>query len=275
MSRRGVPHLYIPNTSKSPTCGPGAAPDVELLALERSLVLHCFRLAGLERRLSKRIRRQPGGAALRQVERERQRLARELHTGVGQMLAAVRLQAEVVASQYKDPPPAVQQAIDRIARLAQDALEQVRAVSHRLHPPEWQRLTLGDAIRQLWDLSGIPEKFEAVLRIETPPQEPVLEIKTLAYRAVQEALSNLVRYAQATRVEVSLDYFGQRLILMVRDNGIGFDVAGRLAAQPSLATGIGLRSIREQAAAIGGNLRIESGPGGTTLELSAPIAIAL
>lgn len=125
-------------------------------------------------------------------------------------------------------------------------------------------------MRQLWDLSGIPQKFDASLRIEPLPREPGLELKIVTYRAAQEAFSNLTQHAQATRVEASLETRGGSLVLTVRDNGAGFDAARLLAAPASLASGIGLRSIREQAAGLGARIDIRSGPAGTTLEFSAP-----
>jgi signal transduction histidine kinase len=204
------------------------------------------------------------------VELERQRLGRDLHTGVGQLLTAIRLQTESIEMQLPEAPPLVRQALQRISTLVRDALEQVRALSNRLHPPEWQRLTIGEALRQLWDLSGIPQKFDASLRIEPLPREPGLELKIVTYRAAQEAFSNLTQHAQATRVEASLETRGGSLVLTVRDNGAGFDAARLFAAPASLASGIGLRSIREQAAGLGGRIDIRSGPAGTTLEFSAP-----
>jgi two-component system NarL family sensor kinase len=187
-------------------------------------------------------------------------------------LAAIRLQLEVVASQLPHPPELVAKALERIATLASDALEQVRSISHRLHPPEWQRLTLEAAISQLWEYSGIPERFQASLRIEPLPREPEQEIKVVIYRGAQEALANMARHARATKIEVVLEARGGQISLRMEDNGIGFDVAKLLAAPASVASGIGLRSIREQAAALGGRLEITSGPGGTKLELIAPFA---
>ncbi len=246
-----------------------------LLQLESSLLRHYLRLQLAERDLSsfaRDRRRGMGRGAVRQIDLERQRLGRELHTGVGQMLAAIRLQLEIVAAHLLDPPALVQQALDRISTLANDALEQVRSVSARLHPPEWQRLTLADAIQQLWDISGIPQRFEASLRIQPLPHEPDLEVKVLLYRAAQEALSNVARHARATRVEAALETRDDCAILTVRDDGVGFDVAGLLRGPASVASGIGLRSIREQAAALGGRSEIQSGPAGTTLVVSVPFS---
>ena len=252
-----------------------AAVSAGLLHLESSLLRHYLRLQLAERDLSSLARdrrRGIGRGAVRQIDLERQRLGRELHTGVGQMLAAIRLQLEIVAAHLLDPPGLVQQALDRISTLANDALEQVRSVSARLHPPEWQRLTLADALQQLWDLSGIPQRFEASFRIQRLPHEPDLEVKVLLYRAAQEALSNVARHARATRVEAALETRDDCAILTIRDDGVGFDVAGLLRGPASVASGIGLRSIREQAAALGGRSEIQSGPTGTTLVVSVPFS---
>ena len=253
----------------------GREQTAALLGLETSLLRHCLRLQCAERDLSafaRQRRRGSGRGAVRQIELERQRLGRELHTGLGQMLAAIRLQLEIVAALLPDPPSLAQQALSRISTLANEALEQVRSVSGRLHPPEWQRLTLEAALQQLWDLSGIPHRLEASLRIQPLPREPDLEIKVLMYRAAQEALSNVARHARATRVDVVLETRDDCLILTIRDDGVGFDVAGLLRGPASVASGIGLRSIREQAAALGGKLEIESGPSGTTLVVSVPFS---
>jgi two-component system NarL family sensor kinase len=206
------------------------------------------------------------------MELERRRLGRELHTGAGQMLAAIRLQLELIASQLPEPPAAIHDALERISLLAEDTLEQLRSISRRLHPPEWQRLTLDQAIHQLWELSGIPQRFEVHLHLDPLPVEPDLEVKVLLYRATQEALSNLVRHAKASRVEASLTVLGDRLILMIRDNGVGFDVGPLLRGPADVASGIGLRSIREQAEVLGGKMTIESGPSGTTLVVSVTVS---
>jgi len=246
-----------------------------LLRLENSLLRHCLRLQRAERYLSTFVwqRRRGGGrAAVRQIELERQRLGRELHTGLGQMLAAIRLQLEIVATLLPDPPALVQQALSRISTLANEALEQVRSVSGRLYPPEWQRLTLAAALEQLWNISGIPQRFEASLRIQPLPHEPDLEVKVLIYRAAQEALSNVARHARATRVDAALETRDNCVILIIGDDGVGFDVDGLLRRPAGVASGIGLRSIREQAAALGGKLEIESGPAGTRLLVSVPLS---
>jgi signal transduction histidine kinase len=233
---------------------------------ERSLV------SGAAARAARGMRHKPAGiGAQRQLELERQRLGRELHTGVGQLLTAMRLQLEAISQQLPEPPEAVRHSLEHLSLLLGEATEQVRGVSKRLHPPEWQRLTIEEAIRQLWELSGIPQSTQASLRIEPLPKQPDLPIKILVYRTAQEALSNLTRHARATRVDAALESRDGRVYFEIRDNGVGYDVAALRTAPASLASGIGLRSMQELAASLESTLEVESGTVGTTLILSAPL----
>ena len=129
---------------------------------------------------------------------------------------------------------------------------------------------LESAIRQLWETSGVPQRFEASLQIQALPREPHLEVKVLIYRALQEALNNLVRHSLATSIDATLEVCAGQLVLSVRDDGVGFDAERLFAAPANVAAGIGLRSIREAAEALGGKLDVESGVQGTKLLVSVP-----
>jgi two-component system NarL family sensor kinase len=237
-------------------------------ALYRRLTGRFLRLLGLRRR------RKCGSTVVRQIEMERQRLGRELHTGVGQMLVAIHLQLEVISAELPSTPANVGLALHSISILAAESLALVRDISRRLHPPEWQRLTLESAIRQLWEISGVPQRFEASLQIHPLPWEPSVEAKVLIYRGLQEALSNLVRHSRATRVDVALEVSGGQLVLSISDNGVGFDAQRAFSAPASLASGIGLRSIRETAQELGGTLEVKSGANGTKLVVTvAPFPV--
>jgi signal transduction histidine kinase len=248
---------------------------IDNVGIEDRIVRNHRRLQRAERELSALVRGRSNptrGKVVRQMELERQRLGRELHTSVGQMLAAIRLQLDVVAAQMPAPGEAVQRALDAIGRLAGDALEQVRGISRRLHPPEWQRLTLEAALSQLWDVTGIPHRFQTLLNIRPLPHEPAHEVKVLFYRAAQEALANIARHSGATRVEMELEAKDETIVLTIRDDGRGFDPCTVAAAPASIESGLGLRSIREEAADLGAILEIKSGVGGTTLSVMAPFA---
>ncbi len=241
-------------------------------ALSEKLLTGYFRLEDAERKLAAKLAAAPrNGAprrsapALRQVERERQRLGSELHTGVGQLLAAIGTQLDAIEEELSNPAAAVRESLDRIGWLSQEALRQVRGISSRLYPPEWQRLTLEAALRQLWESSGMERQFDGALRLETLEREPSLEIKTLIYRAAQEGLSNVARHSRATRVQMTLETWTARIVLTVRDNGRGFP-----ALSAAADAGLGLRSLRDAAAEAGARVSIESAPGSTALRVWSP-----
>lgn len=243
----------------------------DLLRLQSSLFERYVRLQTAERTLSRAVaRRRRNFSPLRQVELERQRLGRELHTDVGQLLTSIHLQAELIAALYPDSNPGLHTALNTIVDLSDAAIERVRSISKRLHPPAWLALTLESAIQQLWDLSGVAQRFDARLSIEALTRQPGLDAKVLLYRAAQEALSNVIRHSGATRVRASLTTRGSNAVLCFDDNGIGFD-SQLLSAAPDLASGIGLRAIREQAEALGGTLRLQNGTGGAQFEVTVPL----
>jgi signal transduction histidine kinase len=251
--------------------GTASQQPAALRQLEQKLLSNYFRLLRIERRLSeKAARKRPGAGqvAIRQVEVERRRIASELHTGVGQMLAAMRMQLELVTSNLNDPPEVVRQALANLSALSAGALDQVRSVSRRLHPPDWQRLTIVEALRQLWMVSGVPLSFDARLDLAPLAEEPALEIKTLIYRTAQEGLSNIAAHSQARKVAMSLESHGDTLTLTLQDDGVGFDATSLVSTPSNLAAGIGLQTLAEQASAAGAKLQIESGPNGTKLILT-------
>jgi signal transduction histidine kinase len=240
------------------------APD----GLGEGLLAHYFRLEKAERKLAAATRGLRAGrraTALHQIERERQRLGRELHTGVGQMLAAIRLQLEAVAAQMPNPAEAVQQALGRIDWLSQEALQQVRGISRRLYPPEWQKLSIEEALQQLWEVSGIAQRLDGRLSLERLPREPAHEIKVLIYRTAQEALSNIARHSSASHAQMTLETKSDKIVLTVHDDGPGFDLGA-----PGAKGGLGLRSMRDAAAEAGARLEVESAFGSTTLRVYAP-----
>jgi two-component system, NarL family, sensor kinase len=276
-SLTGFPGRHQPGWSDAYHPSPAEARTDEaassLIQLEQRLLERYWRLLAAERRLAagvQRSRQDVGRRVIRQIERERQRLGRELHTEVGQMLAAIRIQVEMVDPELAGTPASVREAMQKISALANDALERVRQISHRIHPPEWQRLRLEEALAQLWERSGMDRRFEGGRNIQELPADPPVEVKSLIFRAAQEGIANIMRHAGARRVDLTLSYSGTALVLGVRDDGVGFDIARTVAAPASLTSGLGLRSLREEAAELNGKLSITTGPLGTTLEISVP-----
>jgi two-component system, NarL family, sensor kinase len=204
------------------------------------------------------------------VEAERQRLGRELHTGVGQSLAGIQVHVSILDSALPNPAASVRRSLDQISALAGTALEQVRGVSRRLYVPAWQAHSLVDALRKLWEASGISEKFEATLDLHELSAEPLPEVRRAIYLVAQEGISNAIQHADARRVRLSLREEGGRVTLEVADDGSGFRPRTD-PERPGASAGIGLRSMRDLARQLGGDLRAQSTAEGAKLTISFPV----
>ena len=174
---------------------------------------------------------------------------------------------ELIERKAPDLPAEIRGYLERIADLARAAGAEVRAVSHKHHPLDWQALGLLEALQKLWNESGIPDRFQGSLIL--PPtlhSEPSLAARVALYRIAQESLSNIIRHAGATRVSLALRETEGWIFMTVHDNGKGFD-----AGKQSFTNGIGLRTIRDQVENLTGELQIASGPDGTKLEVRIPL----
>jgi signal transduction histidine kinase len=198
--------------------------------------------------------REWGPSIVQELERERSRISRELHAGAGQPLAGIKINLEILDSCASDLPPSGRAALGRMQSLTEQALQQVRAVSHNLHPPDWQGLSTENALRQLVRDSGLAGRLAIDLDIQPLPEEPAQAVKIAIYRCAQECLSNVSRHSDATELQVSLHPDGGMIELRLRDNGRGIP-----QDQPA-GSGIGLMAIREHAAALDGTCSISSGP---------------
>lgn len=194
---------------------------------------------------------------VRSQEDERARLARELHDGVSQTLVSTKLLME---SAQSDPAGA---AAPRLLELAlqrlNGSLVEVRRLSHGLRPALLDNLGLPAALQHLageFDAAG-GTRFEA--RVRGLEQELPDGVKTALFRIAQEALNNAARHARASHVVLTLA-FGREggLLLEAADDGCGFDAE---AVQAAADQGLGLRSMRERALALGAQLQIDTAPG--------------
>ena len=190
---------------------------------------------------------------MHELERERSRIARELHAGAGQPLAGIQINLEILDGCAGDLPPSGKAALGRLQSLTEQALQQVRSISHNLHPPDWQGLSTEAALRQLVRDSGLAGRLAVDLDIQPLPEEPAQAVKIAIYRCAQECLSNVARHSDATELHISLYPDGRMIELRLRDNGRGIP-----QDQPS-GPGIGLTAIREHAIALDGTCSISSG----------------
>lgn len=218
------------------------------------------RLGAAFRRMIARLeteRREAGRAAIRAQERERRRIAQDLHDEVNQALTAVslRLQASI-----EHAPPELRGELTETKRLSAQAMEELLALARHLRPAVLDDHGLLPAlqsqIRDFGDQTGIRTAFHS--RGNVPKLTP--EQQLVIYRVTQESLSNIAQHAEAHKVEVELSFIG-RTILRVSDDGRGF-VSTRNG-------GLGLSGMRERALLAGGQLSIWSGQSqGTRVELT-------
>jgi signal transduction histidine kinase len=232
-----------------------------------------FRLMKAHESLARLVRpsRPTGVVVMEALETERTRIARELHSGAGQTLAGIKVNVELVLRRTPDLPEMVRVGLDRIQALAEQALSEVRSVSQRLHPPDWKRLDLPQAIEWLWITTGIPEKFHATLDLHPLVRAIPDTVRFTIYRVAQEGLANILRHSEATELKLELGERNGEVYLILEDNGRGFDVQESLygALNPEMR-GIGLRAMRDEVLLLNGEFLLTSSGSGTRMAITLP-----
>jgi two-component system, NarL family, sensor histidine kinase UhpB len=188
--------------------------------------------------------------ALSIQEGERRRVARELHDEVGQTLTAMLLQIEAIAH---DAPQHLRDELDHLRETARSGAEDVRRISRRLRPEALEELGLRSALLSLSETTA--EQAHLPVQAHVLRELPRLnrEQELVIYRIAQEALTNVVRHAEARRVQLSMTTDGTAIVLAVCDDGRGFDADRPVDAH-------GLRGMQERAMLIGASLTISSRP---------------
>lgn len=201
---------------------------------------------------------------IRAEEEERARVSRELHDGVGQLIAAVNLELETMRTAA---PEELQPRIDDVRTLAAQIGADLRRMAHELRPAILDELGLHDALTALTRRMSRPPRLEVTLEVRGNLIVLPADLRLTCYRVVQEALTNVVKHSGASKAEVVVDLDGHGLRLSVSDNGSGFPTE-----EPA---GFGLLGLRERVEAIGGSLRTgrteEGGLGGALVAAELPV----
>ena len=201
-------------------------------------------------------------------EQERQRISRELHDHMGQLLTAIAINVDWVLPRCAEHLPLILERLQETRQLTQDVIAATRELSATLRPGELRGLGLEAALQEYLGefarRSGLPVHFSSTLH----GHEPTTEAATNIYRIVQEALTNVIRYAEASDVQVTLEYTGGRLLVSVIDDGKGFDTK-----QVVDSHAVGLIGMQERVRLLNGTLEIRSMPGaGTVVRVDVPLA---
>ena len=201
-------------------------------------------------------------------EDERRRIARDLHDQVGQILTALKLQlaSQAKRDRIEDPGRAMTTPIE----LTEEALRHTRDLSASLHPHLLDDLGLEAALNWLIERFIRPSIAAVDLRCRLRPPRGPEAVELVAFRVVQEALTNVIRHAAATRVGVILEAAGGVLAIEVIDDGVGFD-AGESWFDVQRTTSLGVTSMRDRVTELGGLLHMDSAHGvGTSLRVELP-----
>jgi signal transduction histidine kinase len=188
----------------------------------------------------------------------RRRIERDLHDGTQQRLVSLALDVRSAEATVADELPELRAQLARVADGLRGAMEDLRELSHGIHPAILSEGGLSQALKALGRRSTLPVELE----VNIPTRLPA-PVEVAAYYVVSEALANATKYAQASLAEVEVRTADDRLRLTVRDDGIG---------GASLKRGSGLIGLADRVEALGGTLTIHSGTGqGTRLEVDLPI----
>jgi signal transduction histidine kinase len=218
--------------------------------------------------LNQELRRLSNALIVSQDE-ERRRIARELHDGLGQELSAAKMLMDGLSNPNLSLQWKENAANEGSATLGR-AIQQVRTVSHLLHPPLLDEVGLCSALRQYLEgftkRSGIETSVNLPSR-ELPRFKP--ELETAIFRIIQEALTNVLRHSEARKAWITIDALDSQVTVTIRDDGKG--IPKHVAELRSGSVGIGISGMRQRVKEFGGQVHLQNANPGTLVEVAIPI----
>jgi signal transduction histidine kinase len=234
--------------------------------LEQSIRENAIELERLVEKRTAELRRLSSRLLTMQDE-ERRRIAREIHDGLGQELAAAKMIMDGILA--KDTTPGMHKAATDASQLVDRAIQQVRTISHLLHPPLLDEVGLVSALR--WFIEGLTERSGIEIKLEVlPPQLGRLkpEVETAIFRIVQEAVTNMFRHSGAHNGTVSVTEKEGSIFVTVSDDGKGIE--DEIVQLRPDSVGIGIGGMRQRVNELGGSLRLANANPGTIVQVVIP-----
>lgn len=205
-------------------------------------------------------------------ENERQRIARELHDETGQTLTALGMGLRGLSESVTTHPQRAVAQAQQLESLALAGVTELQRLVTGLHPPQLDDLGLLAALR--WFAEDVSQRFGIAIDVHGEGSNPQItsDFRAVLFRIVQEAITNVIRHANASHIDVSVVYTPGDISMRIEDNGQGFDVERIFQDGVESATCWGLLGMQERATLVGGNCTILSMPGkGTIVEVHVPI----
>ena len=217
-----------------------------------------------EKERATQLEKQRFKAVIEAEEKERVRIAKELHDGLGQVLSTAKLN---VAGLEGNVDKEDEVLVSNSMSLIDDAVNEVRSISHNMMPVALTSLGLTSALEQL--IKKINESGLLVVESKFNNLENRLDSSTeiAVYRVIQEVLNNMIKHSKANKIVVFIEKLSNRLNIQISDNGVGFNTN-----DIDKSKGIGWKNIFSRVSLLNGNVDVNSSPGkGTNLSVSVPI----
>ena len=211
---------------------------------------------------------------LKLQDQEKRRVARELHDGVGQLLAAMSMNAVMISMEKAKLSPDTAGCVDENSRLIEQASADIRTMSYLFHPPLLDEVGLQSALK--WYVEGFAERSKIATELELPKEQERFpqDYELCLFRITQECLTNIHRHSGSSTARVRLTRSPGEIKLEVSDEGKGLDreIQSKIASGESV--GVGFRGMRERLRALGGKLEVRSNGKGITVIATLPFAEA-
>ena len=232
--------------------------DAQVQVRTREVVQQSEQLRGLSSRL------------LRAQDEERRHIARELHDSAGQILAALGMCLGQATQNVRLHAPSLSRYMAECEQLVQQLSQEIRTMSYLLHPPLLDETGLAGALQ--WYIQGLHERSGLEITLQLPEDFERLsrEMELVMFRLVQECLTNVHRHSGSKNAVIQIARKKSSIFLTVRDQGMGIP-SEKLSKIQLHGSGVGLRGMRERVRYFGGEMRIHSNSGGTTISFRFPL----
>ncbi len=213
------------------------------------------------------------GRLMQLQDEERRRISRELHDSSGQALAALSMSLSMVEREKDKLSERAGRNLTDALRLVRELSQEIRTMSHLLHPPLLDEAGLESALR--WFVEGFAQRSGVTVDLELSPELGRLskEMEIAIFRVVQESLSNVHRHSGSKTAQVRVGRDAQKVTLAICDHGHGFTADSKVAASPAFP-GVGIQGMRERIRQLGGHFDIRSTESGTTVRAEIPVTAA-
>lgn len=211
------------------------------------------------------------GRLLQLQDEERRRIARELHDGAGQLLAALSMNISAISDEESRLSRGVARNVEESRSLIGQALSEIRTISHLLHPPLLDEVGLKSALYEY--VNGFGERSNIRVSLDLPSDLERLprDVELSIFRIVQECLTNVHRHSGSPTARVHLSHHRGEIQLQVSDEGRGINREIQDKFREGKSSGVGLRGMRERIRQLGGGMQIQSSGKGTSVNVALPI----